>query len=105
MNYEPLSQRIIGKRKKKTDKQTAAGIIIPQDINDNPYIEVEVLAVGRGYVSQSGNIVPMETKVGDIVLLINTTPFILPKDKSPEIAENEELVIFQESDIYTRIKD
>ena len=103
MNYYPLSNRIVGKMKKKADKKTASGIIIPEDVNKSPYITVEVVAVGRGYVSQSGNLVEMETKVGDKVMLINSTPFVLPREGNPELAENEDYVVFQESDIYTKV--
>lgn len=106
MNYVPLSNRIIGKLKKVKEKKLDSGLVIPEEINknSNPYRVVEVLAVGRGHISYSGQIVPMETKVGDIVLVMNISPFILPKDNCPEIKEDEEIVVFQETDIYCRLK-
>lgn len=104
MNYQPLSNRIVGKMKVKSEKVLPSGIIVPAGAQEqeSPYVEVEVVAVGRGYVSQSGNIVPMETKVGDKVILIKVQPFILPSEGNPELAEDERYVVFQESDIFVK---
>ena len=106
MNFESLSSRVIGKVKKIGEKKLASGIIIPEDPNkaSNPYREIEVLDVGRGFITQNGDIAPMETKVGDRVILMNVAPYILPKDTSPDIADDEELVIFNEQDIFCRVK-
>lgn len=104
MNYSPLSNRVVGKMKVKGEKKLASGIIVPVGAQeqDDPYTEIEVVAVGRGYVSQSGQLVPMETKVGDTVVLIKMQPFILPTEGNPELAENERYVVFQESDIFVK---
>jgi len=106
MKFEPLSNRIVGKRKKRGEKITNSGIVIPEEVDksQNPYTVIEVLAVGRGYVANDGSIVQMESKVGDEVLLVNANPFVLPRDKYPtDFPEDEELVVFQESDIFVRI--
>jgi len=103
MNYSPLSNRVVAKMKKKGEKVSKGGIIITADVNDTPYDIVEVVAIGRGYVAQNGQLVSMETKVGDKVMLIKTTPFILPRDNNPELADNEDYVVFQESDIYVKV--
>jgi co-chaperonin GroES (HSP10) len=108
MNYFPLSNRIVGKTVKKGERVLASGLVVPEDIDKSPYMYVEVVAVGRGYVSQTGNIVPMETKIGDIVILINSSPFILPRDNDiygtvENLETNKDLVIFQESDIFCKV--
>ena len=99
----PLGNRIIGKRIKDNGefKKTASGIILASNTPESEkYSRIEVLRVGPGYHSQMGAFIPMEIKPGDIVFLVKIAPFIMPKDMDETpIAENEELVLFQDSDI------
>lgn len=107
MKFSPLSNRIVGKRTIRGEKVLDSGIIVPVEVDkgQNPYTVVEVLEVGRGYVANDGNIVPMESKVGDKLMLINANPFVLPREKYPELPATEELVVFQESDVFVKIED
>ena len=50
-----------------SDEKTAGGIIIPDTAKEKPQ-EGEVVAVGAGAKSEIGKIMPMDVKVGDIVL-------------------------------------
>jgi co-chaperonin GroES (HSP10) len=98
--FRPLGNRVVAKRVKATDQTTASGIIIPVDVS-KPYFYAEAVAVGRGLISQHGDLIEPETKVGDTVLLFNSPAFILPKEDAPELKDNEEYIIFAENDAVT----
>jgi chaperonin GroES len=48
-------------------KKTAGGIIIPDTAKEKPS-EGKIIAVGPGAKTEDGKILPMEVKVGDLVL-------------------------------------
>ncbi|GGY14637.1 co-chaperone GroES [Paludibacterium paludis] len=66
MQIRPLHDRIIVKRLEKV-RQTASGIVIPDSATEKPE-QGEVLAVGQGKRLQDGSLLPMQVKVGDLVL-------------------------------------
>jgi chaperonin GroES len=66
MQFRPLHDRVVIKRIDADDK-TAGGIIIPDTAKEKPQ-QGEVVAVGRGGRDESGQLVPLEVKVGDVVL-------------------------------------
>jgi len=67
MKVIPLHDRVLLKRleQKKTVK---GGIIIPDTAKEKPQ-EAEIIAVGKGRVSEDGNVIPLEVKEGDKVLI------------------------------------
>lgn len=66
MQIRPLHDRIIVKRVEKV-RQTASGIVIPDSAAERPE-HGEVLAVGPGKRLPDGSLLPMQLKVGDLVL-------------------------------------
>jgi chaperonin GroES len=67
MNLKPLEDRIVV-RPKEAEETTISGIVIPDTAKEKPQ-QGEVLAVGPGRRSdQSGEIIPMDVKVGDVVV-------------------------------------
>lgn len=99
MKYKPRGNRIIGKIKHETEKKSESGLIhLPANSETEKYDEIKIVAVGRGYITQNGTIAPMESKVGDIVLVAKNGSMPLPT-KDTDLGENEEYVVFQESDI------
>jgi chaperonin GroES len=62
----PLYDRVIVKRIDGEEK-TAGGIIIPDNAKEKP-LEGEIVAVGNGKVTDSGEVRPLTVKVGDRVL-------------------------------------
>ncbi|GFE56940.1 co-chaperone GroES [Geobacter sp. AOG1] len=66
MNLRPLQDRIIVKRLEEETK-TAGGILIPDTAKEKPQ-QGEVVAVGKGKVTEDGKILPLDVKVGNKVL-------------------------------------
>lgn len=65
-NIQPLGDRIIVKPL-ETKEVKKNGIIIPDTIKEKP-MEGEVVAIGKGRITDEGKIVPMEVKLGNKVL-------------------------------------
>jgi chaperonin GroES len=76
----------------KPEEVTSGGIILPDTVQEKP-VQGEVLAVGGGRYSDSGNQIPMTVKVGDSVVFgkYSGTPIT--------INDGEELLVMDESDI------
>lgn len=66
MNIRPLHDRIIVERLKE-ETTTASGIIIPDSAKEKP-VQGNVIAVGKGKVTEDGKVLPLDVKVGDKVL-------------------------------------
>lgn len=66
MKIRPLNDRILVKRLEE-EETTKGGIIIPDTAKEKP-AEGEVVAVGNGKLSEKGERIPVELKVGDRVL-------------------------------------
>ena len=67
MNLKPLDDRIVVKAN-EAEERTASGLVIPDTAKEKPQ-QGSVLAVGPGRRSeQTGEIIPLDVKEGDIVL-------------------------------------
>jgi chaperonin GroES len=67
MNLKPLDDRIVV-RPSEAEETTVSGIVIPDTAKEKPQ-QGEVLAVGPGRRSeQTGDIIPLDVKVGDVVV-------------------------------------
>jgi chaperonin GroES len=67
MNLKPLDDRIVVKAN-EAEERTASGLVIPDTAKEKPQ-QGTVLAVGPGRRSeQSGEIIPLDVKVGDTVV-------------------------------------
>jgi chaperonin GroES len=90
MNIRPLHDRVIVRRKEE-ERTTAGGIVIPDSATEKPSMG-EILAVGNGKVTDSGDIRALDVKVGDKVYF--------GKYSGTEIkVDGEELLIMREDDI------
>ena len=90
MKIRPLSDRVVVKPTEPEEKQQG-GIIIPDTAKEKPQ-QGEIVAVGVGKVSDSGEKISMEVKVGDKVLY--------GKYSGTEVTvDNEDYLIMRESDI------
>jgi chaperonin GroES len=66
MNFRPLHDRVVVKRIDAEEKSTG-GIIIPDTAKEKPS-QGEVIAIGPGGRDESGNLIPLDVKVGDRIL-------------------------------------
>ena len=63
---KPLEDRILV-RPNEGQETTASGIVIPDTAKEKPQ-EGTVLAVGPGKRSETGELIPMDVKEGDVVI-------------------------------------
>lgn len=91
MKIRPLHDRVVIRRKEEEAK-TAGGILLPGASKEKPN-QGEVIAVGIGRVLDSGEVRPVDVKVGDIV--------VFGKYAGSDTIEidGQELVILSEGDI------
>jgi chaperonin GroES len=67
MNLKPLGDRVIVKPA-EAEEQTKSGLYIPDTAKEKPQ-RGEVVAVGEGKINEtSGNRMPIDVKVGDVVI-------------------------------------
>ena len=73
MKLKPLGNRIILEAVSKEEK-TKSGIIIPETVDKEKPEQGKVLAVGPGKMMKDGKRIPMDVKVGDVVLFSKYSP-------------------------------
>ncbi len=90
MNIRPLHDRVILKRMEE-ETTSAGGIVIPDSAAEKP-VRGEVIAAGNGKRLESGEIIPLDVKVGDTVLF--------GKYSGTEVKVNgDDLLVMREDDI------
>jgi chaperonin GroES len=93
VKLEPLGDRLVVRPIAK-EEVTKSGIVLPDTAKEKPQ-EGEVLAVGPGRLNDEGQRIPMDIKVGDII--------IYAKYGGSEIKiDNEELIILREADVLAK---
>lgn len=91
---EPMGDRIVIKAVEQEDV-TKGGIYLPDTAKERPQ-EGKVIAVGPGRLNDDGQRIPVDLKVGDIV--------IYSKFAGTEITEeNEDYLILTERDILAKL--
>jgi chaperonin GroES len=96
MEIRPLYDRIIVKRIDQ-QRQTAAGIVIPDSVNEKPE-QGEVIAVGNGRLLQDGSIRALQVKPGERVLFGKYTGQTVKVD-------GEELLVLREEEVLGVLED
>ena len=66
MKFRPLHDRVVIRRA-EGDSKSKGGVIIPDSAKEKPQ-QGEVIAVGLGARDESGKLVPLEVKAGDLIL-------------------------------------
>ncbi len=90
MNIRPLHDRVILKRMEE-ETTSAGGIVIPDTATEKP-MRGEIIAAGNGKRMESGELIPLDVKVGDQVLF--------GKYSGTEVKVNgQELLVMREEDI------
>ncbi len=91
-NFQPLGDRVLV-RPEQVEQKSKGGLILNDSISRGQKVQGEVVAVGTGLFSQSGNPIPMTVKVGDKVLY--------SKDEATNKLKlgEEEFLLFHEHEI------
>ncbi len=92
MKMRPMGDQVLLKAKERQET-TKSGIILTA--NSNNYEYAEVIGVGGGLFTQTGDKIPMTVKVGDTVMLHAR----LLKGDNEVTFEDEKYVLVRESDI------
>ena len=96
MSLKPLYDRVIVKADEAEEK-TASGLILADSAKEKP-TRGSVVAVGEGKFNDQGVRVPLDVKVGDVV--------IYSKYGATEVKNGaEELLILRDTDIYAIVVD
>jgi len=66
LNVRPLHDRILVRRMAEEEK-TSGGLYIPDTAKEKPH-RGEVVATGKGRITEDGKVLPLEVKAGDKVL-------------------------------------
>ncbi len=95
MSIQPLEDRIVV-RPAEAEERTASGLVIPDSAKEKPQ-QGEVIAVGPGRRSDTGDLIPLDIAVGDTV--------VYSKYGGTEIAiDGEDVLILSGRDILATIK-
>ena len=90
MKIRPLHDRVVIKRMEE-ERLSSGGIVIPDSATEKP-IRGIVISVGKGKVSESGELRPLDVKTGDEVLF--------GKYSGTEIKiDGEDFLVMREDDI------
>jgi chaperonin GroES len=95
MKLRPLHDRVVIRRVEEETK-TAGGILLPGSAAEKPS-QGEVLAVGKGIITENGDVRPLDVKVGNKVLFGQYSGSTVKVD-------GEELLIMKESEIFAVIE-
>ena len=90
VKIRPLHDRVVVKRI-EDERKTPGGIVIPDTAAEKP-IRGKVIAIGHGKRLESGQVQPLDVKVGDLVLF--------GKYSGTEVkVDGEEYLVMREDDI------
>ena len=92
MNWKPIGDQILVKQQTKQEK-TKNGIILTTGVDD--FIKCNVIAIGDGLFTQTGDRIPMTTKVGQEVLIHASNI----GDQKKIRLEDEDYVLIRESEL------
>ncbi len=96
IKLKPLGDRVVIEPVEQ-DEKTASGIILPETAKEKPQ-QGKILAVGPGRLDDEGKRIPMDVKVGDMVLF--------PKYGGTEVklSGDHKVIVMKESEILAIIE-
>lgn len=95
MNIRPLHDRILVRREEEETK-SAGGIVLPGSAAEKPS-RGEVIAAGKGAITENGSVRPLDVKVGDKVIFGQYAGSTVKID-------GEELLILSEKEVLAVIE-
>ena len=96
MNIRPLHDRVVVRRAEE-ERKSAGGIIIPDNAAGEKPDRGEIIAVGNGKITDSGDIRALDVKVGNTILFGKYAGTAVKVD-------GEEVLIMREEDILAVIE-
>lgn len=92
----PLGDRVVVKPQQR-DEVTKSGIVLPDTAKEKPQ-RGEVIAVGKGRLTDTGDRLPMDVSTGDNVLFAKYagTEFKIEEDEYLILSEKDILAIVQD---------
>ena len=97
VKLRPLADRVIVEPMEE-EEITAAGIVLPETAKEKPQ-KGTVLAVGPGKKDDQGKIIPMEVKVGDVVL------YAKYGGTEVKLDSDRKVLVLRESDILAVVEE
>ena len=97
LNLRPLADRVIVEPIEE-EEITAGGIVLPETAKEKPQ-KGTVLAVGPGKKDDQGKIIPMDVKVGDVVL------YAKYGGTEVKLDSDRKILVLRESDIMAVIEE
>ncbi|MBU0647562.1 co-chaperone GroES [Patescibacteria group bacterium] len=94
MKLQPLGDRIIVEPIEETSK---SGFVVPETMDKEKPQRGKIVSCGPGKRDDNGNVVPMNVKVGDVIIFRKYAPDEFKIDK-------EEFMILSESDVIAVVK-
>ncbi len=90
MNIRPLHDRVVVRRMEE-ERTSPGGIVLPDAATEKPS-QGEIIAVGNGKITESGDVLALDVKVGDRVLF--------GKYSGTEVKlDGEDVLVMREEDI------
>jgi len=96
MQLKPLGDRLIVESLAHQE-MTKSGIILPDTVDKKKPEQGKVVSIGPGKLIDNGTRVPMEVKVGDVVVFTTYSPHEVK-------IEDKEYLVLSESDIMAVIE-
>ena len=93
VNFKPLGDRILVKPEVSGELKTKSGLILTDNASRGEKVYGEVISVGAGLFSQTGNRIPLSVNIGDKVMYKKD----LGGDKVT--LDNEEYLLFHEHEL------
>ena len=94
MKMKPMGDQLLLKAKEQKEK-TYKGIILTTGTSEFGY--ADVIATGPGLFTQTGDIIPMTCKVGDVVMA--PMRLLSGKNGNEVVLEEEKYLLVRESEI------
>tara|TARA_R110002051_G_C8597549_1_gene479883 strand:+ start:251 stop:556 length:306 start_codon:yes stop_codon:yes gene_type:complete len=94
MKMKPIGDQVLIKEQEKSDK-TKGGIILVDGGYNEEFVYANVISVGPGLFTQTGNRIPMSVKSGDRILLSKNN---LGSQKKVKF-DDEEFILIREMEI------
>lgn len=91
MSLKPLADRVVIEPTEE-EEVTALGIVLPETAKEKPQ-KGKIIATGPGKRDEQGKIVPMDVKVGDVVLYAKYA------GTEVKVDGDKNVIVLRESDI------